>query len=118
MAVSAPSALVSAMVSSIASRVPVPIEKCAECSASPISTMLPCDQFSFQIQGKLRHTDLFETSEWPSSVSAKISSQIACDCSMVLCSKPYACQVAASHSTRKVLLAGAERYVVGVAEAR
>ena len=48
----------------------------------------PCclnDQCSFQIQGKLRHTDLFDTSGWPSSVSANTCSQIACDCSIVLC---------------------------------
>src|SRR6187431_3773232 len=96
----------SAIASSIASLVPEPIEKCAVCRASPISTMLPYDQFSFQIQGKFRHADLLEINGWPSSVSAKISSQIACDCSMVLCSKPYACQVAASHSTRKVLIEG------------
>src|SRR5258708_9363364 len=107
MSASASSALVSAMASSIASRVPEPIEKCAEGSASPISTIFPDDQFSFQIQGKLLHTDLFDTSRWPSSVSANTCSQIACDCSMVLCSKPQACQGAASHSTRKVLIAGA-----------
>src|SRR4051794_25232711 len=106
MPASASSALVSAMASSIASRVPEPMEKCAVCSESPISTMLPCDQRSFQIQGKLRHTDLLEISLWPSRVSAKTSSQIICDSSMLLCSKPYACQVAASHSTRKVLIEG------------
>ena len=43
-------------------RVPDPIEKCAECRASPISTIFLNDQRSFQIHGKLRHTDLFDTS--------------------------------------------------------
>ena len=62
------------------------------------------DQRSFQIQGKLRHTDLFDTSRWPSRVAANTRSQIACDCSMVLSAKPYARQVAGSHSTRKVLI--------------
>src|SRR6476659_2087763 len=107
MSASDSSALVSAIASSIASRVPEPIEKCAECRASPISTMLLCDQRSFQIQGKLRQTDLFDTSGWPESVSENTCSQTACDSSMVLCSKPWACQLAASHSTRNVLMSGA-----------
>src|SRR6478672_4605147 len=100
------SALVSAIASSIASRVPEPMEKCAECRASPISTMLRCDQRSFQTQGKLRHTDLFEISGWPSRVFANTCSQIVCDSSMLLSLKPYACQVADSHSTRNVLIEG------------
>src|SRR5438132_2916375 len=106
MSASASSALVSAIASSIASLVPEPIEKCAVCRASPISTMLRCDQRSFQIHGKLRHTDLLEMSLWPSRLSAKTSSQMACDSSMLLCSKPQAFQVLASHSTRNVLIEG------------
>jgi len=73
---------------SIASRVPDPIEKCAECRASPISTIFPDDQRSFQIHGKLRHTDLFDSSGWPSSVAANTCSQMACDSSTVLSAKP------------------------------
>ena len=76
------------MTSSIASRVPDPIEKCAECSASPISTMFLNDQCSFQIHGKLRHTDLFDTKGCPSSVSANTVSQMALDSSTVLSAKP------------------------------
>src|ERR1700744_4616099 len=104
MSASVSSALVSAIASSIASRVPEPMEKCAECSASPISTRLPDHHCSFQIHGKLRHTDLFESNLCPWSVSENTCSQMACDCSTVLSAKPYACQVAGSHSTRKVLM--------------
>src|SRR3954449_2808765 len=103
---SASSALTNAMTSSSASRVPEPIEKCAECSASPTSTMFLNDQCSFQIQGKLRHTDLFDNSGCPSSVLANTSSQTALDPSTVLSAKPYRCQVARSHSTRNVLISG------------
>src|SRR3981189_1623997 len=76
------------MVSPIPSRCPEPIEKCAECRASPISTMFLKDQRSFQIHGKLRHTDLFDTSGCPSRVAANTCSQMACDCSIVLSAKP------------------------------
>src|SRR6266550_6025746 len=106
---SASSALVSAIASSIASRVPEPMEKCAECKASPISTIFLNDQRSFQIQGKLRHTDLFDTRESPSSVDANTCSQMAFDCSTVLSAKPQRCHVAKSHSTRKVLMPGEYR---------
>src|ERR1700727_2650226 len=104
---SASSALTKAMASSMARRVPEPIEKWAECSASPINTLFPDHQRSFQIHGKLRHTDLFDTSGCPSRVDANTRSQIACDCSIVLSAKPYRCQVAASHSTRQGLMPGA-----------
>src|ERR1700722_3807418 len=104
MVFSVSSALVSAIASSIASRVPEPIEKCAEGKASPIRTMFLKNQRSFQIHGKFRHTDLFEINSWPSSVLANICSQIALDSSTVLSAKPKACQVARSHSTRKVLM--------------
>src|SRR5579872_4716493 len=100
------SALVRAIASSIARRVPDPIEKWAECSASPTSTIFLKDQRSFQIQGKLRHTDMFEASAWPSRVFANTCSQIALDCSTVLSAKPYRCQVGKSHSTRNVLMVG------------
>src|SRR5690349_11617242 len=103
------SALASAMASSMASRVPDPMEKCAECSASPISTMFLNDQRSFQIHGKLRHTDRLEINPCPSSVAAKICSQMALDCSTVLSAKPQACQVGKSHSTRNVLMLGEYR---------
>src|SRR5436190_21482699 len=102
----ASSALVSAIASSIASRVPEPMEKCAEGSASPISTMFLNDQRSFQIHGKLRHTDLFDTSECPSSVAANTRSQIPFDYSTVLSAKPQRCHVAKSHSTRNALMSG------------
>src|SRR5947199_5360638 len=35
--------------------------------SSPINTMFLKNQRSFQTQGKLRHTDLFEISAWPRS---------------------------------------------------
>ena len=69
--------------------------------------MLRCDQRSFQIQGKLRQADLFEISGWPSSASAKTSSQIAFVSSGLISAKPALSQVARSHSTMKVLIAGA-----------
>ena len=56
------SAAASAMASSRASRVPEPMEKCAVCRASPRSTRLPTDQWSFQILGKRRQIELFEIS--------------------------------------------------------
>ena len=48
------------MASSMASRVPEPMEKCAVRRASPRSTALPADQASFQTLGKLRQIDLLE----------------------------------------------------------
>src|ERR1700704_3881069 len=106
---SASNALASAIASSMASRVPDPIEKCAECSASPISTIFLNDQCSFQIHGKLRHIDLFDTNLCPPSVEANACSQTACDSAAVLSAKPWRCQVAGSHSTRNVLMSGAYR---------
>src|SRR5579872_6318702 len=106
MSFSASSALVSAIASSIARRVPDPIEKWAECRASPTSTIFLKNQRSFQTHGKLRHTDLFEESDWPSRVLANTLSQIAFDCSTVLSANPYRCQVGKSHSTRNVLMVG------------
>src|SRR3954467_4603834 len=106
MSASASSVFVRAIASSKANRVPEPIEKCAECSASPISTMFPNDQRSFQIHGKLRHTDLFDSKGWPPRVAANTCSQIPFDCSSLLSAKPYRFHVAASHSTRKVLMRG------------
>ena len=65
------------MASSIARRVPEPIEKCAVRSASPISTTLPADQRSLRTFGKLRQIDLFETSGSPSSGIGEHALQIA-----------------------------------------
>jgi hypothetical protein len=56
------SARSSAIASSIASRVPEPIEKCAVRSASPISTQLRCHQRSFQILGNWRQVERLVTS--------------------------------------------------------
>jgi len=50
-------ALNSATASSIARRVPEPIEKCAVRSASPSSTTRPALQRAFQIAGKLRQCE-------------------------------------------------------------
>ncbi|MNT53138.1 hypothetical protein D3C72_1902130 [compost metagenome] len=52
----------SAIASSMAMRVPEPIEKCALVSASPISTWLPTCQVSLTITGNWRHTELLDTS--------------------------------------------------------
>src|SRR5438045_670872 len=64
------SALLRAIASSIAKRVPEPIEKCAVRSASPISTRLCTDQRSLRTFGKLRQIDLFDSSRAPASGSA------------------------------------------------
>src|SRR5687768_6910700 len=63
------SALLRAMASSIARRVPEPMEKCAVRSASPISTVLATNQRRLRRLGKFRQTDLLDTSRWPKSVS-------------------------------------------------
>ena len=46
------------------------------CSASPMSTTLPCHQRSFHTQGKLRQIERLETSGWPCSVAANTPSQM------------------------------------------
>src|SRR5258706_10939378 len=65
----------SAMASSKASRVPEPIEKWPVRSASPIRTLLPTIQISLRSSGKLRHTDLFDSSAWPPRSGANTRSQ-------------------------------------------
>src|SRR5688572_32604900 len=54
-------ALARAIASSIARRVPEPMEKWAVRRASPISTVFPEDHLSFLTFGKLRQIDRFET---------------------------------------------------------
>ena len=55
----------SAIASSIANRVPEPIEKCTVRSASPISTVRPSWKRSFQITGKRRHVERLDSSGCP-----------------------------------------------------
>ena len=69
--------------------------------------MLRYDQRSFQIHGKLRQIERLDTSGWPCRVSANTCSHRARVSSSVLVSKPARDQVAGSHSTMKVLMAGA-----------
>ena len=65
----------SAMASSIASLVPEPIEKCAVCTASPISTTLSWYQRSLRTVGKLRHNDMLVSRRWPPKSGANRASQ-------------------------------------------
>ena len=58
----------------MASLVPEPIEKCAVALASPTSTALPFTQVRLMMFGKLRHSERFAISGWPSSCSAKTCS--------------------------------------------
>ena len=69
--------------------------------------MLRYDQRSFQIHGKLRQYDRFDMSGWPCRVSANTFSHSVRVSSSVLVSKPARDHVAGSHSTMKVLMAGA-----------
>ncbi len=57
--------------SSMASLVPEPMEKCAVCAASPMSTMLPCRQRLQEMRWKLsqaepRRWPMFDIRPWPS----------------------------------------------------
>src|SRR5947199_3716983 len=70
-------ALASAIASSMASLVPDPMEKCAVCAASPISTVFPWCQLVLRTKGKLSQIDRLESSRWPARSSAKSRSQNA-----------------------------------------
>src|SRR5215472_6612777 len=52
----------------MASLVPDPIEKCAVCAASPISTTLPCRQLRQRSVPKLIHLELLASIAWPYSM--------------------------------------------------
>ncbi len=77
----------SASASSMASLVPEPIEKCAVCAASPISTTLPWRQVSLRTVRKLSQLELFANTRWPSRRSANSSRTSAIDVSS-LCARP------------------------------
>src|SRR3954469_15098365 len=84
-----------AIASSKASRVPEPIEKCPVLSASPMSTLFSTDQLSFVSSGKLRHTDLLDTSGLPPRSRANTRSQYARLSASLMRSSPARFQVAA-----------------------
>src|SRR5438270_10566486 len=67
--------LANAIASSKASRVPEPIEKWPVRSASPMSTLFSKCQLPLASSGKLRHTDLFDTSGLPPRSGANTRSQ-------------------------------------------
>ncbi len=92
------------MASSIASFVPEPIEKCAVCAASPISTRLPWCQRLQSTRWKLSQAEprrwaALLMSRWPSRYFANSFSQKAIDCSWFAASRPCARQVSSRVST-------------------
>src|SRR5271156_2714177 len=91
----------------MASLVPEPIEKCAVAAASPINTILLCDQVWHKTRGKFSHAEpricaAFDLSRWPPRQFAKTCSQVRQDSSWLIVPKPNFCQVASEHSTIKV----------------
>ena len=94
------------MASSIANFVPEPMEKCAVALASPISTALISPSVSTQVLltmfGKLRHSERFRISGWPSSSAAKTRSSTGSISASLLLSKPKLRQVASSVSITQV----------------
>ena len=91
----------------MASRVPEPMEKCAVCSASPISTYLPWCQRALRTNGNRRQIELLEISGWPPSASAKIFWQRLRVSASSMRSKPARAKLASSVSTMNVLRPGA-----------
>ena len=89
----------------MARRVPDPMEKCAECAASPTSTMLPCRHARFRTVGKPRQIDRFRISRCDPSSSAKTSSRKRAVSRSEAVSMPAARQVASVASTMKVEIA-------------
>ena len=69
-----------------------------------MSTTFPADHRVFRTFGKLRHTDLFDTSRWPSSVRSKARSHQASVSVSLIEANPTRCQVTASHSKTNVLI--------------
>ena len=104
------------MASSIASLVPLPMEKCAVCAASPISTMGTrrpwmvswCTQVLQITRGKRiqmaapRRCLALLIRRWPSRYLANSFSQNAMPSSWLIWSRPWAFQTASGVSTMKV----------------
>ena len=96
----------SAIASSIASFVPLPIEKCAVAFASPSSTTLPIAYFAVRIIGKLRQVLRLVMSAWPSRSSANTPSRNRALAASSIRSSPARAQVAGSVSITQVLRPG------------
>ena len=86
----------------MASLVPEPIEKCAVAFASPTSTALSRTQVLLTMFGKLRHSERFRISGWPSSSAAKTRSSTGSISVSLIASKPKLRQVASSVSITQV----------------
>jgi hypothetical protein len=82
--------------------VPEPIEKCAVCAASPISTTLPVCHLPHRTTGKFRQIDRFLISRCPASSSAKMFSRIATVWSSSAFASPALRHVSSRHSTMNV----------------
>jgi hypothetical protein len=111
--------LASSIASSNASLVPDPIEKCAVCAASPISTTGPrrswCTQDRHTTRGNRIHCEeprrwrALDISGWPSRWRANSCSQKAMDCSFSIWSSPAARQTRSGVSTMKVEVSRSKR---------
>ena len=109
------SALSSAMASSMASRVPEPMEKCAVRRASPISTTLPARQRCVSYVGEIAPDRLVRDETVPSQGLGEDLLAVGQRLPPRPCAaKPARSQVAASHSTTKVLISRRVPVVVRV----
>ena len=98
---------------------PEPIEKCAVCAASPISTTgarpLWCTQLSQTTRGKRIHCAeprrwlALDISAWPSRYFANSFSQKAIASSFSIVSRPAARQTRSGVSTMKVEVSSSKR---------
>lgn len=88
-----------ASASSTASLVPEPIEKWAVCAASPISTVLPCDQCALTTVRNCVQVEPLPRSGRPRRASPKIFAQRAADSASSQRSKPALCQTSSRIST-------------------
>ncbi len=92
----------SAMESSIASFVPLPMEKCAVALASPSSTTLPRVQRAQRIMGKRRHSERLVMSGCPCRSSANTPSRKRALSSSPMCPRPARAKVSGSVSSTQV----------------
>src|ERR1044072_2207689 len=106
--------LASAIASSMASLVPDPMEKCAVCAESPMSTTLPASvrqcQDLLRTKGKSSQIDLFDISRWLPSSSANSSWQNGIDSCSDIVSRPARRHVSGRVSTMKVLVYSSNGY--------
>lgn len=77
----------SARASSTASLVPEPMEKWAVWAASPMRTVLPCDQWALTTVRKVSQEELLDRSGRPPRASAKILPQRSVDAAVSMASK-------------------------------